>query len=257
MPIKAIIFDVDDTLIDWSQFDGAWEQVEAPHLHKVHAMLAASHDIGPVQDFITAFSKRVQQAWARARATMVAPHLGRLLVDAAVAVGVPDDAIDMRTCLDAYDWGTIPGTTPFPDAAEALAQLKARGLKLGIITNSFHTMPVRDRELDAHGLLHYFQDCPCRYTAADIGHLKPHPAPFEEALTCLKVAPEEAVYVGDSLNADVFGAQNVGMRAVLRVVSRAALRFDDVIVPDAEIDSLLELPALLDAWDAESAEKDA
>ena len=57
------------------------------------------------------------------------------------------------------------------------------------------------------------------------------------------MAPEEAVYVGDRLHADVAGAQRVGMKGVLiEVVHRA--EHDPMITPDARIK---ELPELLTA----------
>jgi putative hydrolase of the HAD superfamily len=48
-----------------------------------------------------------------------------------------------------------------------------------------------------------------------VGHRKPRPAIFELASERLKLSPQQAVYIGDSYNHDVIGAQNVGLRAVL------------------------------------------
>ena len=75
-----------------------------------------------------------------------------------------------------------------------------------------------------------------------MGVAKPHPAIFRVALDQLGVAPENAVYVGDRLVADVGGAQARGMKAVLIEVDHR-VESHPTIVPDAIVS---DLPELLD-----------
>ncbi|MCC6904989.1 MAG: HAD family hydrolase, partial [Anaerolineae bacterium] len=83
-------------------------------------------------------------------------------------------------------------------------------------------------------------------SAADIGHMKPHPLPFRLALESLDVKAEEAIFIGDSPEHDVAGAHGVGMRAIwVRRESYAAI---DSIRPDAAVDSLSEILSVLDSW---------
>jgi putative hydrolase of the HAD superfamily len=81
--------------------------------------------------------------------------------------------------------------------------------------------------------------------SSDEGVAKPHPAIFRAALARLGVAPEQAVYVGDRLQADVAGAHGARMRAVLIEVP-GRLEQDPKIVPDALIRELSELPGALE-----------
>jgi putative hydrolase of the HAD superfamily len=67
--------------------------------------------------------------------------------------------------------------------------------------------------------------------SSDVGKRKPHPAMFERALAELDAGPDEALFVGDRLDADVLGASRVGMRTVQALWFRA----DDVHV-DVEPD---------------------
>jgi FMN phosphatase YigB (HAD superfamily) len=67
--------------------------------------------------------------------------------------------------------------------------------------------------------------------SSEVGKRKPHPAIFERALSELDVRSDEALFVGDRLDADVFGAARVGMRTVQALWFRA----DDVQV-EAEPD---------------------
>ena len=87
-----------------------------------------------------------------------------------------------------------------------------------------------------------------RISSADVGYLKPHPKIFEAALDCLHVQADEAVFVGDNPVADIAGAQTVGLRAIMVVNGQIPSLASDLIVPDAQIDSLAELPSLLETF---------
>jgi putative hydrolase of the HAD superfamily len=239
--LKAILFDLDDTLIDWSGFTLAWEALESRHLRKVFEHLKLQSEF---QHYNDEYLRRARDAWAEARNTLRAPHLGRLLVDSAVAVGASIDSIDMAACLEAYGWQIVENTLLFPEVLEMLQALTDRGLKLGIVTNSFHPITVRDLEITAHGLADFFPDC--RVTAADVGYLKPHPEIFEFALKKLGVTTDEAVFVGDNAVADIAGAQGAGMYAIQRRIRDRIPATSGLVVPDAVIHSLAELPEVLD-----------
>lgn len=245
--LKAILFDLDDTLIDWSYFAHNWEEIEARNLPPVYdyfrSLGLADCDF---ETFVELFRERTRDAWMNARNTLVAPHLGRVLKETAAALGIPANQMDERRCLELYKWGIIDGTSVFPDVVEALALLRDKGLKFGLVTNAFQPMWIRDAEMEAHGLLEYFPAC--RISAADVGCLKPHPDIFLAALNCLGTTPEETIFVGDNPVADIAGAQGAGMRAIIRVNHALKPMLSGLIIPDAAINSLLELPAILDEW---------
>ncbi|TVR23966.1 MAG: HAD family hydrolase [Anaerolineaceae bacterium] len=247
MTLRAILFDLDDTLIDWGAFAEAWERNETPHIKKVFDHIQTIIDVaGGFETYRREYFTRTRQAWMEARNNLVAPHLGRVLVDAAVAVGVPREHADMERFLSVYEWTRVEGTSPFPEAADVLSELRDAGLRLGIVTNAFQPMWLRDVEMAAHGLLEFFPRC--RISAADVGYLKPHPAIFERALNCIGTAPEQTIFIGDNPTADIAGAQSNGMRAVMRVTARRRPLISGLVVPDAAINSLVELLPILDEW---------
>ena len=57
--------------------------------------------------------------------------------------------------------------------------------------------------------------------SSEVGLRKPHPEIFRRALEALQVAPERALFVGDSRNADIRGAQALGMRTAQALWFRA------------------------------------
>jgi HAD superfamily hydrolase (TIGR01549 family) len=97
----------------------------------------------------------------------------------------------------------------FGDAAPALAELRALGLRLVCASNWDVSLPEvlarcgLDRSLD--GVV----------TSAEVGSRKPHPAIFEAALNRARCRPGEAVYVGDTPEEDLAGAQAAGIRALI------------------------------------------
>lgn len=245
--LKAILFDLDDTLIEWKFPFDEWEARELQHLRGVYDYFC---QIGPpafdLEAYKNEYMRRTREAWMDARTTLVAPHLGRVLMQAAAAVGFSPAHLEERRCLEAYNWGVMEGTAPFPDVIEGLSLLRNRGVRMGVITNAYAPMWLRDYEMAGHGLLEFFSDC--RFSAADVGYLKPHPDIFAAALNCLGAAAEETIFVGDNPIADIAGAQVAGMRAVLRVKNPPVPLISGLVVPDAAINSLYELPAILDEW---------
>ena len=98
-----------------------------------------------------------------------------------------------------------------PGAAEAVRALAARGVLLGIVSNTGRTPGlVLRRVLERHGLLRHF----ATVTYSDeVGVRKPEAEIFRRTLAAAGVAPAEALHIGDNPDADVVGAQGVGMRA--------------------------------------------
>lgn len=97
----------------------------------------------------------------------------------------------------------------FPDAYPALEGLKARGLMVGAVSNWVWNLPELLHSLD---LVRHFDFIAA---SARVGYEKPHQRIFEHALEQAGVAPSEAIHVGDHLDADVMGAQRMGIGAIL------------------------------------------
>jgi putative hydrolase of the HAD superfamily len=142
--------------------------------------------------------------------------------------------------------GLFLGREVFPDSIPTLRWLRARGYRLGAVTNrSLGGQPFRD-ELAHHGMLDLFDTLA---VSCDDGWLKPAPQLFLKALDALGVRPAEAVMVGDSLRADVMGAKALGMIAVWKrppnpVEEDARLPDGTIAVPDYVIDHPGELQSL-------------
>jgi putative hydrolase of the HAD superfamily len=245
--LKAILFDLDDTLLDWRGFTHQWPEFEEAFLGRVFT--AISHHIVPLTNFrafVDDFRERIREAWRQGRGTLIAPNLGRVLVETAEAMGVPSGKVDETFVLNAYDWKAVPGTELFPEVLDVLKTIRDHGIRTGIVTNAAQPMRIRDIEISEFGLLEHFPEC--RISAADVGYLKPHPAIFQRALNELQAQPEEVIFVGDNPIADIAGAQGAGMQAILRITTPVPPMLSGLIIPDAAVNTLDEMLPLLDRW---------
>ncbi|MCY3832580.1 MAG: HAD family hydrolase [Chloroflexi bacterium] len=245
--LGGLLFDFDDTLVDWSSVRLPWREIESARLSRVADYLCHSERVRLIKTdaLVEVFLQNTREAWAKARISLRAPHMPSILMSSLDELGVPARLLDADELIRVYRMDVAPGVVVFPDVPPALRVLRAAGIKLGIVTNAAQPMFMRDAELATHGLLEYFPDC--RLSAADVGYIKPHARIFNAALERMGTAPAETVFVGDNPEADIAGAQAVGMRAILRITDRA---FDngDLAQPQERLDTLDELPAILDGW---------
>ncbi|MCS6924626.1 MAG: HAD family hydrolase [Candidatus Binatia bacterium] len=93
---------------------------------------------------------------------------------------------------------------------ETLTALRQRGLHLGIVSNADQEQ--LDHFVELGQLERYFDSLLCSEEAKSC---KPDAGIFQEALRRAACAPEEALFVGDSLQQDIAGASRLGLRSVL------------------------------------------
>lgn len=246
--LKAVLFDLDETLIDWAGAE-PWEDYLYRRLNGVFNFVhtdVCPLDHADAEQFFTAFKDAMRDAWVEGVRDLRAPSAYQVLLNTLASLGVPAERLKIEDLMQAYAWEPVSGVHVFPDVMDVLPVLQANGIELGIVTNASYPMAHRDQELAAVGLLELFPNC--RIAAVDVGYLKPHRTIFEHALGLLNVRPEEAVFVGDNVDADVAGAQGAGMLAVLRVREMCDYPIDSDIEPDGVITSLHDLLPLLDQW---------
>lgn len=180
---------------------------------------------------------RVEYArrYERQREADWGPHLERLI--AATGADVSGNEL-----LAAWFGPYGERLRPLDGAGEALRELRARGLALGLVSNVALPGAFYRERLAAHGLADAFATM--RFSC-DAGSRKPAPAMLLSALAELGATPAEAAMVGDRKKSDVAAGHAAGTRTVW-------LRSHHAEGPDADvtIDRLVELPAALAAFEA-------
>jgi putative hydrolase of the HAD superfamily len=118
----------------------------------------------------------------------------------------------------------------FEGAVEILDYLILK-YKLHIITNGFEE--VQHKKLKNSGIDHYFSTVT---TSEEVGLKKPNPKVFLTALNKANSLPAQSVMIGDSLEADILGANNIGMQTIFY-----NYRNESISKKIKSIDSLLEI----------------
>ena len=137
-------------------------------------------------------------------------------------------------------------------ARDIIRELKARDLRIGLISNTGRTPGSALRQILVR--LGFSQWIDAMLFSNEHGECKPQPSIFEELRQRLGVESREMLFVGDNLYVDVYGAQRCGMRAVHYLPSvRGTAVAPHVehgieIVPDAVIRDLRELPRVIDGF---------
>jgi len=191
--IRAVVFDVDNTLVDFSKFKNA--SVDAA----IDAMIDAGLDLTPQQ--------------ARARIDQIYEDKGiefqqvfdEFLQD---VLGHVDYRI-LANGIIAYRRAREGVLVTYPHTKIALLRLARMGLRLGVVSDAPRLQAWM--RLASLGMVNYFDAV---VTFDDTGKRKPAPEPFQKALEMLDVEPREAVMVGDWAERDIVGAREIGMYTV-------------------------------------------
>ncbi|HVA05733.1 MAG TPA: HAD family hydrolase, partial [Acidimicrobiales bacterium] len=139
-----------------------------------------------------------------------------------------------------------PHTQLVPDALDTITDLRRRGYKIGVLSNTLWPASFHREVFRRDGLLDHID---AAVYSSEIPWTKPHPKAFQTLLDQLGVTdPERAVFVGDRLFDDIHGAKAVGMHAIY--VPHSQIPTNQLGhtngEPDAVIDRLADLLDILD-----------
>ena len=213
--IRAILFDLDDTLIDFKGMKSAAISAAAK------AMVKAGLKMTPAE----AARKLDKVYWG------VGIESDRAITQFLKMLGKLDDKI-LAAGINGYLKAKLVHTKPVEDAVATIKTLKKKGLKVGVVTDAPRLKAWQ--RLDLMGMADLFDVV---VAFEDTGKKKPDEAPFRAALKKLGVRPEEAVMVGDWYERDIEGARNLGMKTVL--VGKACCDEDYCINTFEELQKLM------------------
>lgn len=241
-----VLFDLGSTLI---YFDGDWSDVMPQAIQQATARLRAlGHELVDDGAFAEAYYALILEYSQRRDDTFIEYTSDHVLEQVLRARSVPMPPKEhLRDALKSLYLVTQSHWHVEADAAPMLEALRSGGARLGIVSNASDDHDVQTL-VDNAGLRGYFDFI---ISSAAVGVRKPHPKIFELALSQWGARPEQAVMVGDTVSADVAGANRSGIASVWITrrndtpENRAAARETP---PDATITALSELPGLLANW---------
>lgn len=229
MTLDAVVFDWGGTLT-------AGSTVVNFELADVWRLTAKHLDATREDELTEALLAAERRFWARTTTTLESGTLGDLLRAASADVGLDvTEALLEEAALRHLDAWT-PHIEHDPEAADVLRELRDRGLRIALLSNTHWPRSFHEHFLERDGLVELID---ARLYSSELRHMKPHPSVFLEALAAVGVTdPARAVFVGDRPYDDISGARAVGMHTVLRP-NPYVPPYD--VVPDAEIVGLSDL----------------
>ncbi|MGW1347331.1 HAD family hydrolase [Kribbella sp. NPDC002412] len=233
--IEAVLFDWGGTLATWHDID----------LYAVWRSVTELIDDARADELAARLVEAERSIWLRSRDEHRSSTLEEVCLLAEIVM--------TPAALAEYERQWHPHTELEPDAVQTLQELRARGLKVGVLSNTIWSRRRHEEIFARDGVLDLLDGAV--YTS-EIAHTKPHPEAFLAAMKAVgQTDPAGCLFVGDRLFDDVWGAQNVGMRAAH--IPHSAIPLEQIGhtegAPDATVHRLAELPALIDTWNAAAA----
>ena len=204
MTYKHLFFDLDHTLWDF-------EANAKLTLEEVYSALElASHGVHDFNSFYDRYIYHNTRLWERYRKGFIKrddlrwKRMWNTLLDFKIGNE------KLARSMDTFFLDKLPTRTLlFPHALDVLTYLREKGYALHLITNGFET--VQHNKLKYSGLSDFF---PFVITSEGSNSLKPHKAIFDFALQKTGATIKESIMLGDDIDADIIGAQNMGMDQV-------------------------------------------
>ena len=207
--LEAVLFDWGDTLMRWAWDEGLLEDGHKAGLEAIGRTAAPE------------ISARFREAygpmlWAPGVVEEIEyPGLVRQCLGE-FGIDVTEEELDRF--LEAEHSAWQPARLVAATTFALLDALRARGLKLGLVSNAFDPEWLLQRDLEQMGIR---QRLDVAVFSSGVGIRKPHARIFERALAALGVPAEHALFVGDRLYEDVRGAGEMGMTTVQALWFRA------------------------------------
>jgi len=191
--IKAIIFDLDNTLLDFMKMKQF--AVKAA----ITAMNEAGLDLNEDQAYKDIFKLYESKGWENQQVfdDFLMQNFGKVS-NKILAAGI----VSYRRAREAT-------LLVYPNVNKTLIELIKMGIQLAVVSDA----PSREAWMRLYYLnLHHVFDPVLTYD--DSGAHKPSPKPFEMALDILNVNSDEALMIGDWPDRDVVGASQIGMKTI-------------------------------------------
>ncbi|WP_248761906.1 HAD family hydrolase [Pseudarthrobacter sp. SSS035] len=202
MEIRAVLFDLDNTLFDHPASARAGFDAFLRHLGREQSeeLTLSWLEIEQV-NYDRFLSKELSfHEQRRERLRQFLPLTG-------LAIPQTDTGLDELFAI--YLQNYEDAWTAFPDAAPALWSLRDGGMLVGVVTNGNHNQ--QTSKISRIGLGPLIDRI---FSSELTSHAKPAPEAFTQPCKSMKIAPAQTLYVGDNYRVDIEGAQNAGLHAI-------------------------------------------
>lgn len=236
MPIKAVLFDMFDTLMLIEKEHAFYN----PAVKSMHQYIVKNGVPVTFPAFRDAYIKARDLLYEEADLKMEEPHFNLRVKNALQNLGYTKEAQTeiIQGATNAFSQEFMNFVRIDNDAKTVLNELY-RNYRLGIVSN-FAIPECVEQLLDREKLSQLFEVI---VISGAVNKRKPNPEIFELALQKMQLDASDVAFVGDTVDADVKGARSIGMKSIY--IDRRPQKELDEHPPDYKIKSLNELPFVL------------
>jgi putative hydrolase of the HAD superfamily len=237
MPIKAVLFDMFDTLMMIEKN----HEFYSPSLMRMYKFLNNNGIDVPFDKFEAAYIEARDCLYAKADLNFEEPHFNIRVSEALKSLGYNyDDSSPLVAAATGEFCEEFMKYVRIDEHAKAMLKRLHGKYKLGIISN-FAIPECVHKLLKADHLCGLFDVV---VVSAAVNKRKPSPEIFKNTLVSLGVSVSETVFVGDTIDADIEGPKAIGMKTIY--IERRPQKASEKFCPDQTIKSLSELTLVLE-----------
>jgi HAD superfamily hydrolase (TIGR01549 family) len=244
MTVRGIIFDLGSTLM---YFDGDWEDVVSRGVANMAAFFAGKRvnlDEAALAEVFVAERQAGREVAYRTNQEVTCTESLQATLE---KIEAPPEAFALLgEAVRAYFGPEEAVWKAYLDAKATLNDLFKKGYRLGLLSNATDDSFVQ-RLVNRLGLRPWLSPT---FSSAGLALRKPLREPMDLILSRWNLPSESVVVIGDTLNADILGAHNAGMRGILITADESPRngQHRETIIPDETIAALGELSNLIEGW---------
>jgi HAD superfamily hydrolase (TIGR01549 family) len=238
--IRGVLLDLGDTLV---HLDKPWEEVFEAEVRSLFTYLDDAGVRTDFSKFSIAFVRAFEETTAKASLYRIEIPMEEIITNVVGKFGVrnPYEGF-IQSAIEAYYRPEIESWQLFPDTIDTLASLEKNGYVLGLISNARSTWQV-DSILRKFDLARFFKVV---LISASLRIRKPRGDIFLKALDDLNLTPQETVFIGNSIDADVIGPRSVGIHTIH--LRRQPPEHALIVGPEATVSSLNQAVKTVNNW---------
>lgn len=245
MSVEAVLFDFGHTLMDFGRTEdalrGAYTTIRERLVHWVEDQAPPEVD-ELVERVAATIDRMLEHSYAQQAVEEL--DIFELFQTAYTNIGYHLPEALLRELIELDHEVLRQSVRIEPASLAMLEELRAKGYKLGLVSNVTQLPELLHHDLTEFGIK---ERVDAIALSCEIGIRKPRPQIFTHVLDALEVKPTHAVFVGDRLVDDVAGAHALGMRAILTHQYRQE-HPDEDLKPDAIVTDCTQVPGIIADW---------